>query len=509
MLLGRTLWDLLERRVDETPDALMAVDEDMRTITFAEFWSEAELAAAGLAASGVRAGQVVTWQLPTWIESLVLIAALARLDVVQHPVAPGLDELELERLTDRVGTDLLVVPSTWRGLDHEEMATSIARRHGSMRVLVADRALPQGDPTTLGPLPADVDESELPARWLFHTAGHSGEPTVVQHTDATLAAAARSVGQRLGLIPYDRNGLVFPIADVMGIVWLLASLQSGCANVLSESTDPQDACDVLSREGATLAGPGTAHHRAYLEFQRCQLHPVLPDVRAFLGWGTPSPPELVDELRSAFEIPVLHAYGLVEAPVLTMVSNTDPHERVRLGAGTPMPGVEIRLIGLDGAIAAPGDVGEVRVRAPQLMRGYLDPSLQADSVDDDGFFRTGDLARFDEHGDLAITGTLKDVIVSRDDVVSARELEELLHRHDRIADAVVIGLPDPDAGERVCAVIQVAGDERLTFDDVIVHLRDSGLVGGHLPEQVEIVDSLPRDSSGTVLRHVLRDEFKG
>ena len=144
MLLGRTLWELMEKRVDATPDSLMAVDEDMRTITFAEYWAEAELAAAGLAAAGVSEGDVVSWQLPSWIESLVLVAALSRLGVVQNPILPIYRDREVDFITAQAGTSLLVVPSQYRGFDYEEMATDVARRHGSMRVLVADHALAPG-----------------------------------------------------------------------------------------------------------------------------------------------------------------------------------------------------------------------------------------------------------------------------------------------------------------------------------------------------------------------------
>ena len=99
MLQGRTLWELMEQRVDATPDALMAVDEDMRTVTFAEFWLESERAAAGLLAQGVVPGSVVSWQLPTWIESLVLVAALSRLDAVQNPMLPIYREREVGFIT--------------------------------------------------------------------------------------------------------------------------------------------------------------------------------------------------------------------------------------------------------------------------------------------------------------------------------------------------------------------------------------------------------------------------
>jgi acyl-CoA synthetase (AMP-forming)/AMP-acid ligase II len=509
MRYARTLWELLERRVDATPDALMAVDEDMRTLTFAEFWSEAELAAAGLAAAGVGAGDVVTWQLPTWIEALVLTAALSRLEVVQNPVLPSFRERELEGITDRTGSSLLVTPSVWRGFDHEEMATAIARRDGAMRVLLADRALPQGDPTALAPLPpAEVADGQ-PVRWLFATSGTTAEPKLVQHTDASLMAAARGMSQRLGLIPQDRNALVFPVTHIGGIVWLLASLESGCANILCDVFDPERTVEVLGREGVTLAGSGTYFHQTYLAEQRRRLGPIFPDVRAFPGGGAPKPATLAQEIRSVFEVPVVSGYGSTEAPIVTMASASDSDEELDCSEGKPTHGVEIRFVGADGRLVDPGEVGEIRVRAPQMMRGYLDPASDQVAFDDDGFFCTGDLGRMDSYGNLVVTGRTKDIIVRKGENVSAKEVEDLLVLHDKVLDVAVIGLPDPDSGERVCAVVQVAGEDRVSFDEIIVHLRDRGLMTQKLPEQLEIVDTLPRNASGKVLKDVLRDEFKG
>ncbi len=515
MLLGRTLWELMEKRVDATPDALMAVDEDMRTLTFAEYWAEAELAAAGLAAAGVTEGDVVTWQLPSWIESLVLVAALSRLGVVQNPVLPVYRERELDFITTQAGTSLLVVPSQHRGFDHEALATDVARRNGNMRVLVSDRALPQGDTSTLPALYDGADSEGLepedqPTTWLFYTSGTTADPKGVRHTDASLLAAARGMSQRLGLIPHDRNAMVFPLTHVGGIVWLLASLQSGCSNIVTESFEGPDTIEVLSREGVTLAGAGTVFHQAYLAHQRSQLHQIFPDVRGFPGGGAAKPSTLVADIRSTFDAPVLAGWGLTEAPILTMAGLEDTDAELAVSEGKPMHGVELRVVQADGRIAIDGEEGELRARAPQMMQGYVDAALDIEAFDDDGFFRTGDLGRIDDRGNVIITGRLKDVIVRKGENVSAKEVEDLLHTHDKIADVAVIGLPDPDSGERVCAVVQLAGGaDDVTFDELIIHLRDQGLMTRKLPEQLEVVDVLPRNTSGKVLKHVLRDEFKG
>jgi cyclohexanecarboxylate-CoA ligase len=510
MLQGRTLWELMERRVDATPDALMAVDEDMRTLTFAEYWSEAERAAAGLMASGVRAGDVVSWQLPTWIESLVLVAALSRLGAVQNPMLPIYREREVGFITGQAGSKLLVVPSVWRGFDFEAMATSIASDQGNMRVLVADKALPQGDPASLPapPEPRDADDQDV--RWLFYTSGTTADPKGAQHTDASIAAVAWGMAQRLALVESDRNALVFPFTHIGGITWLFSSLQSGCSNILMEGFHPEETPEVLSREGATLAGSGTVFHQAYLAYQRKHAQPVFPNVRAFPGGGAPKPPALVAEMRGVFDAPILSGYGLTEAPILTMADVSDADDELAASEGKPMPGVELRFVTLEGEVVPAGQEGEVRAKAPQLMRGYLDSSLDADAFDDDGWFRTGDLGRLDERGNLIITGRVKDIIIRKGENVSAKEVEDLLYTHPKVADVAVIGLPDPDSGERVCAIVQTAeGEEAITFDEMVAHLKDQGLMTQKLPEQLEVIDTIPRNPSGKVLKHVLRDQYKG
>lgn len=510
MLQGRSLWELLDRRVDATPDALMAVDEDMRTLTFAEYWSEAERAAAGFLAQGVGEGDVVSWQLPTWIESLILVGALSRIGAVQNPMLPIYRQREVSFVARQAGAKLLVVPSVWRGFDFEAMATGIAQSTGDLRVLVSDRALPQGDPSTLPPPPAPLAAADQPVRWLFYTSGTTADPKGAQHTDASIAAVALGMSERFGVVPADRNAMVFPFTHLGGIAWLFVSLQTGCSNILVEAFDPDQTPEVLSREGVTLAGAGTVFHKAYLDYQRKHPTPVFPSVRGFPGGGATKPPALVREMREVFDAPVLSAYGLTEAPILTMSDLSDGEEELELTEGKPMSGVELRFVTLEGRPAEPGEEGEIRARAPQVMRGYLDSSLDREAFDEDGFFRTGDLGRLDERGNLVITGRVKDIIIRKGENVSAREVEDLLYAHPAVADVAVIGLPDPDSGERVCAVVQIApGEAALTLAEVVSYLRSQGLMNQKLPEQVELIDVIPRNPSGKVLKHVLQDRYEG
>jgi len=497
MLKQQSLWGLIDARADATPDALAAVDEDMSTLTFLELATEAERAAAGLAAEGIGPGSVVTWQLPTWIESLVLVAALARLGATQNPVLPIYRAREVGFVTDQAKADLIVVPSVWNGFDFEAMATEIVRTNGHGRVLVADRALPQGDPSQLREPPAEASADEV--RWLFYTSGTTADPKGAKHTDASIAIVAAGMGDRLALIRADRSALIFPFTHIGGITWLFSALQFGCSLILMESFHPERTPEVLSREGVTVAGSGTPFHMAYLAAQRSSITPIFPDVRCFPGGGAPKPPQLVRDMRSLFDAPILSGYGLTEAPILTMASVDDSDEELAETEGKPMPGVQIRVVGVDDFEVVPGEEGEIRAKAPQLMKGYLDPTLDAAAFDSDGWFRTGDLGRIDDRGNVIITGRLKDVIIRKGENVSAKEVEDHLYGHPKVADVAVIGVPDAERGEMVVAVVATTpGSDPLGFQEMVDYLKGDGLMVQKVPERLEIVDDVPRNPAGKI-----------
>jgi len=201
---------------------------------------------------------------------------------------------------------------------------------------------------------------------------------------------------------------------------------------------------------------------------------------------------------------VVSGYGLTEAPILTMGSPHDPDEILARCEGRPLDGVRLRVVRADGGEAAVGQEGEVRAKGPQVMLGYLDPALDAEAFDEEGWLRTGDLGRLDENGNLTVTGRIKDVVIRKGESISTREIEDLLADHPDLAEASVIGVPDPDAGERVCAVIVPKGGATPTVQSLAAHLLRRGLMAQKLPELVETVAALPRNAAGKVLKSELR-----
>jgi acyl-CoA synthetase (AMP-forming)/AMP-acid ligase II len=511
MITGRNLWELIEARAADSGDAEMAVDEDGRTLTFAEYRDWCERAAAGFQAMGLQEGDVVSWQLPTWFESTVLVGAMARLGVTQNPIIPIYREREVGFVTKQAGSKLLIVPSVFRGFDHEAMANTVAGQVDGLEVLVCDRDLPEGDPSTLPPAPEGADDpADLPVRWLFYTSGTTADPKGAKHTDASIAAIAEGMGDRYKITPEDRGAMVFPFTHIGGITWLFCSLQFGNVNLFLEAFDPATTVPYLGANGVTLAGAGTPFHMVYLAAQKAAGDTkIFPDVRCFPGGGAAKPPTLHYEMKEAFGgSGILSGYGLTEAPILVLVADDDSDQVKAETEGKPMPGVELKLVKLDGSVAGPGEEGEIRAKAPQMMRGYLDSALDADAFDEDGWFRTGDLGEQDAEGNLIITGRLKDIIIRNMENISAKEVEDLLFEHPQVGDAAVIGLPDERTGERVVAIVVTAeGAEPISFEQMKEHLVGKGLRKQALPEQLEFLDILPRNPTGKVVKYELRDQF--
>jgi acyl-CoA synthetase (AMP-forming)/AMP-acid ligase II len=499
---GTSLWHLIERRAAATPDLVLAVDELGRRITFGEYRERVLETAAGFASRGMQPGDVVSWILPTWIEATIVTGALDRLGVTQNPMLGIYREREVGFIARQLQTDWFVVTREWRGFDYETMVRAFCDD-----IVTVERGapLPSGDPSTLPP-PADPDR----IAWIMYTSGTTADPKGAMHRHSSVAAMTRSMCRRLAVTPDDRSALAFPFAHLGGINWLMAALMSGCRLILIESFTDPDAIPTLRREGVTLAGVTTAFHLAYLAAQRAQPDvPLFPHVRAYPGGAAPKPPQLhYDLVQEVGGVGIVAGWGLTEGAMLGMCAVWDPPEKLAHTEGRASDGMEIVAIGDDGSVLPPGVDGELRVRGPHMFVGYVDPDLMKDAFDERGFFRTGDLGHLDADGYVVITGRLKDVIIRKGENISAKEVEDLVYEHVKVADVAVIGVPDDASGERVCAVVACEpGAEPLTMDELRHHLRDKGLITRKWPEQLELVDSLPRNAAGKVLKHELRVRY--
>ena len=175
--------------------------------------------------------------------------------------------------------------------------------------------------------------------------------------------------------------------------------------------------------------------------------------------------------------------------------------------GRPVPGVSVRVVDDNEHEVGQGEEGELRLKGPQCFLGYVDASLDVDAFDADGWFRSGDRGRIDPDGNVVVTGRIKDAIIRNAENISALEVEGVLATHPAVADVAVIGVPDPRTGERVCAVVVAAPGGDVTVDVLAEHCAAQGLSRHKSPERLELVDELPRNLTGKVLKNELRARF--
>ncbi|MET7517731.1 AMP-binding protein [Streptomyces sp. NPDC005480] len=508
MLEAGTVWELLELRVEATPDALVLVDDRGGRLTFRELREEALSVAGWLHELGVRPGCTVSWQLPNWLDAMMLVIALSRLDAVQNPIIPIAREREVGYMVKQLRSDFLITPHVWRGFDYAAMGEQIKKSsHEGVRLVAVDRDLPRGSADHLPP--ARRAEQVPDTRWVIYTSGTTADPKGARHTDASVLMSARCIAERMHTGPDDRGALAFPFAHIGGVQLFFGNLMCGSASILAERFDDH-AIDVLSREGVTQAGSNTAFHQAYLKAQAARPDTSLfPRVRSFMGGGATRPHYLYDQLREAFgDVALLSGYGSTETGSLTLADPHDPGWAQAKTEGRPYDVTELRIVKESGTLAGPGEEGEVLARGPQMMLGYVDPALDAAAFDADGFFRTGDIGMLDDDGFLHITGRIKDIIIRKGENVSAREIEELLALHPAVAEVAVVGLPDAERGELVCAaVVGEPGSPAVDVAEARRFLLERGLPLQKVPERVEGVADLPKNMMGKVVKPALRERL--
>ncbi len=502
------MWELVEASAAAYPDVVVLLDGEDREITFKQLRDKSERVAAGLHAMGLRAGSRVTWQLPTRIETVVVSLALARLGAIQNPIIPIYRDREVGFVLEQTDAEFFFIPGDWNGFDFNAMAERIIDQVGiELSVFITYDELPEAEPYTLPPAPTDGDD----VRWIYYTSGTTSSPKGVRHTDRTLMAGGLGLADALALSGDDVGSIAFPYAHIAGPDYLMMLLYRGCGAVLIESFNLDAAVSLFSRKGATMAGGGPAFYQMYLAKQRTQPGvPIIPSLRLLSGGGAPKPPEMFSEVKDEMGIPVCHGYGMTECPMIAQGGPSDTDEQLMYTDGAPVTGIRIRIVTLEGTEAPQGGDGEVRLKGPMVFKGYTDPSLDADAFDEDGWFRTGDIGHLDATGHVVLTGRLKDVIIRKGENISAKEIEDLLYQLPNVADVAVIGLPDRERGERVCAVVERApGTDDLTFADMVTYLKSADLMTQKIPEQLEIVDALPRNETlRKVLKQDLRDTYR-
>jgi malonyl-CoA/methylmalonyl-CoA synthetase len=330
---------------------------------------------------------------------------------------------------------------------------------------------------------------------IIYTSGTTGQPKGVPLSHGNLLASAHAVGIAWRWTPSDTLALCLPLFHVHGLgVGLHGTLVAGAGAVLLPRFEPAAVAEAIGSGASLLFGVPTMYHRLAADPALASLS----GLRLAVSGSAPLPAELHEAIRVGSGQVVLERYGMTET--IMLVSNPYEGERRAGTVGFPLPGVELRLAPRDGGTS------EIQVRGPNVITRYLDnPMATAQAYTSDGWFRTGDLGTISDDGYLTITGRAKELIITGGYNVYPREVEELLRTHVGVADAAVVGAPSVAWGEMVVAF--VVPSPSVSSPTALVSELDSWcagrLIGYKRPREWHVVESIPRNALGKILRHEL------
>jgi len=515
---SETLPDVLDRRAADGPDRPLIID-DPAVLTNAQVREVAYRAAAGLRSIGVRAGDRVAVQLPNWPEYVLTYFALARLGAVIVPLMPIYRHKEVAYILGHTGASTYIGTSE-ESFDHLAMVRELrselpglstivavrsAARPGEARYadLVSGSGVPDED--LLGPRP-DPDAGHL----IGFTSGTESQPKGCFHTWNSYAFTPRTQVRLYGATPDDIDLVVSPPTHTSGLAaGLLKPLVGGGAACLMPKWGPQEALRLISRHRATMATGATPFIAMLADAYDPEIHDV-SSFRMFLCGGAPVPASLITRVRQTLgTTKVLAVYGQTESLILTTCLPADTDQRAATSSGRSVPGAQVTVVDVDGTPLPAGQAGEIRYRTPGAMLGYWrNPDATAAAIAVGGWRRSGDLGYLDAAGYLQITGRIKDMIIRGGVNISAREVEELLEQHPRVAAAAVVGVPDDRLGERVGAFVVPAGAEP-ALSELTTFLQERfRLAKQKLPEVLRVLPELPMTATGKVNKQELRAQVR-
>jgi len=348
---------------------------------------------------------------------------------------------------------------------------------------------------------AEVSPDDLAI--LIYTSGTTADPKGVRHSHRTLLAelnAAPPVAETaVALSPWPPGH----IAGVLGLgrFWL-----KGMHTVLMERWDAHDAARLIA-EHQIAATSGTPFHLSSL-LDAAEADGVdITCLTDYLAGATMIPPSLIARCE-ARGLHTYRSYGMSEHPTISRGDPSDPLDKRLNTDGRLCPGVEVVIVDDDGQPVATGVAGEILSRGPERFLGYTDTETNAASILPGGWLRTGDIGRLDADGFLSISDRKKDVIIRGGENIASREVEDLLLMLDGVRDVAVVGAAHPTLGEQVCAFLVLHPEARIGLAEIDAHFRAKGVARQKTPERLEIVDDLPRNAAGKVLKPVLRGRLR-
>jgi len=478
------LASLPDRRADTDPDG-PCLDDDRVVLTNRDFLQRVRATAAALAGHGIAPGEVVATLLTNRAELVITMFAAWRLGASLTPVNPS--------LTPREAAFQI----------HDARA----------RVVIHDADvmdLGDVDCIDVAELPTDEDEHDAtpadhdPAAvaLLIYTSGTTGKPKGVVLDHSNLNAMVEMITTALQLGPHHHCLLILPLFHVNGIVVsVLSPLVVGGATSITARFSASTFFDTVEALRPTYFSAVPAIY-AMLTALPEDVVPDTSSIEFAICGAAPMPAEMIHRFEARYGIPIIEGYGLSECTCAATLNPIDGPRKPGT-VGRPLPGVEIALLGDDGRPTT-NRTGEILVRGPNVMRGYLGRPKETVEVLRDGWLHTGDVGHFDDDGHLVLVDRVKDMIIRGGENIYPKEIESTLYRHAAVLEAAVVGRPHDVLGEEPVAFVSLRDDAPAITDELLV-LCANELAAYKRPREIIVLDELPKNALGKLSKPALRD----
>jgi len=525
--LGIPLGEMLDRSCVLYPNKEALVAEGVR-LTYRQLKEWTDRAAIAFVELGIKTLDRVLLQIPNWAEFVYAYYGLHKIGAIPVMCIPRFSQREMEHFCEITEAKAWIVPLQFEKIDYIPMIESI-RSHQSLLkyILIIDpteRSKEQWPRGTLSfnDLLKKVDLSRYPRDYLqsfrpdpeeichlMPTGGTTGLPKLVPRTHNDWLCNIEYRAKAWQRSPHDITLIATPITHNMAIeVSMNPSFLTGGKVVMIPSTRPREILEAIEKEKVTTTILAVAQVQQIVDFPELDQYNV-SSLQVIATGGSYMPPELIRKVCDKLKCKFYNVYGSSEGPC-TQTRYDDPEEVILHTVGWPVcPYDEFKLIDSDGNELPREKEGEMVARGPCIFRGYYKSEAEnRETFTSDGFYRTGDIAKFDDEGRLIITGRKKDIIIRGGENISAKEVEELISGHPKVVQAAAVAMPDPILGERVCAFIKPGENENVTLEEIILYLKGKKTSVLYLPERIEVIEEMPLTNVGKVDKKRLREEIR-
>lgn len=519
--LGLTMGDILDRTADVFPNKEALVDDRVR-LTYSELRNKVDHLAMGLMNLGIEKGDSVLLQLPNWAEYVYSYFALQKIGCIPVILISGYRQLEVSHLGLLTEAKGWIVPNRYRKVDYLSFIGEVKQKNPQLRQVISVRGEEEKEGFTAS-LESLMERRATPAdryemmkkkpratdvAHIIPSGGTTGLPKGIPRTHNDYICNVEYLHKAWEMNIMDVSLLVVPIGHNLALLNVAGAVLMGYKLVLLDSTKPQDICSTIEREKVTYMPTVPSVARRVLESER--LHDFdLSSLKKISAGGEPSAPDLIRKVYQKLNCTYINEFGMSEG-LLCRTSLTDDIETICNTVGKPCcPYEQIKIVNGMGKALPPDQDGELVTKGPGIFAGYLkNPEENEKSFLKGGFFRTGDRARIDRSGNLKITGRTKDIIIRGGENISPAMVEELLCTHPGIAEAAVIGMPNKELGEKVCAYVRLTEGVKLDPEDIKSFMESQGASKLLIPERFEFLSILPLTEAGKHDKKALREDIK-